>query len=508
MNNLSQEQQFIATIHAFEPVPQEDLGTYLEPLSQWQVQTISKLSSHPISVLGLKDKSIFSQQVETIQATIQNTIQKWDSQWQALAPAQSLANTFDNKIILLVFGKFNAGKSSFCNLIAQRFADQHQSVHYFSIEAGQIVPMSHSFKEGSTETTAQIQGVVLSDQFVLLDTPGLHSITTENATLTKHFTDSADAMLWLTSSGSPGQVQELEEAARELHRQKPLLPIITRSDFIEEDEIDGEIKKCLRNKTADNRKLQECDVKERSNEKLMQMQVSPLLLKDPVSISVYAAKEQGLNATALSEAGFERLYAALHTLIEPALIYKKRKPAYILLHHLEENVLGSLNTKLLPLFIQLEQALTAEQHRIQQNQSQVITTTWRAVIPSLPELLEKHENLNNNQALFDAVSIQMQSVLSEQIQLYFTDYVLTIEDYLDPLTLPTDSPAATDYEALYTLLEHLIHDHLKATTSKLVEQCTSTLKDLMDQVQAQQALLMTQATRLEGLKNKLNQANN
>ncbi|MFX5595216.1 dynamin family protein, partial [Acinetobacter baumannii] len=82
-----------------------------------------------------------------------------------------------------------------------------------------------------------------------LDTPGLHSATGENAALTQRFLDSADAVLWLTSSTSPGQVQELDELARELRRGKPLLPVLTRSDVIDEDEVDGRIVKCLRNKS-------------------------------------------------------------------------------------------------------------------------------------------------------------------------------------------------------------------------------------------------------------------
>ena len=60
--------------------------------------------------------------------------------------------------------------------------------------------------------------------------------------MTQRFTDSADGVLWLTSSTSPGQVQELDELGRELHRNKPLLPVVTRSDVYEEDEIDGEIR--------------------------------------------------------------------------------------------------------------------------------------------------------------------------------------------------------------------------------------------------------------------------
>nr|WP_187630813.1 hypothetical protein [Paraburkholderia sp. UCT31] len=41
-------------------------------------------------------------------------------------------------------------------------------------------------------------------------------MTPDNAALTRRFTDSADGVLWLTSSTLPGQVQELDELVREL----------------------------------------------------------------------------------------------------------------------------------------------------------------------------------------------------------------------------------------------------------------------------------------------------
>src|SRR5690625_7633165 len=85
---------------------------------------------------------------------------------------------------------------------------------------------------------------------LLLDTPGLHSLTAENAALTRQFLESADGMLWLSSSTSPGQVQELDTLALELRRRKPLLPVITRSDFIDEDIVGDEIVKVVCNKTA------------------------------------------------------------------------------------------------------------------------------------------------------------------------------------------------------------------------------------------------------------------
>lgn len=505
MSSTSQEQQFIKAINVFQPAHQ-NIDAQINVLQQWLTQTTKALKAASICQPDLQQHSALNQQIETIQSTLVHTIQNWDEQWLALAPVKSLADTFDNKIILLVFGKFNAGKSSFCNLLAQRFAAQGQSVQYFCLTEEHISPMEHSFKEGSTETTAQIQGVILGDKFVLLDTPGLHSITTENALLTKRFTDSADGMLWLTSSSSPGQVQELEEVSRELHRQKSLLPIITRSDFIEEDELNGEIIKCLRNKSADNRALQESDIKERTYEKLEQMAVSPHLLKEPVSISVYAAKEQGLNAIALNEAGFERLYAALQALIEPALAYKAHKPAYMLLHHLEENVLGSLHTVLLPLLNQLEQHLGTEQQQLQKNQLNTVTTTWRAVISTLADLLEQHEGQNQLPTLIEAVSAQLQPILSEQIQLHFANYTFSLTDYIRPLELPDENLAADDYEALYGLLENGIHQHLETICAELLERCSSPLKDLQTQIHAQKNVLTAQTAALNKLKTQLSPA--
>ena len=78
--------------------------------------------------------------------------------------------------------------------------------------------------------------------------------------------------------------------------------------------------------------MQESDVLIRAQEKLHSMQVDVSLLKLPVSVSTQVAREAGMTPQAMNEAGFERLFAALLALIEPALRYKQRKPAEILLH--------------------------------------------------------------------------------------------------------------------------------------------------------------------------------
>src|SRR5690554_5597732 len=104
-------------------------------------------------------------------------------------------------------------------------------------------------------------------------------MTTENAELTQLFIESADGVLWLSSSTSPGQTQELAELAQELRRGKALLPIITRSDYLDEVVVGMEIKKQLCNKSEQNRAEQETDVWLRAQDKLQQMQLDARLVQ-------------------------------------------------------------------------------------------------------------------------------------------------------------------------------------------------------------------------------------
>jgi hypothetical protein len=75
------------------------------------------------------------------------------------------------------------------------------------------------------------------------------------------------------------------------------------------------------------------------------MGVAVELLKPPVSISTYLARAEGQTRTAMTTAGLERLYAALAEITEPTLAYKRRKRAEVLLHHLEENVIGEMSSE-------------------------------------------------------------------------------------------------------------------------------------------------------------------
>ena len=527
---VNNEQRFIAAVEGLE-LSHRDISESLNNLENWLRHLTDELSAHPLSCVILQQHSALAEQAHIINASLQTSMQDWARQWKALEPAHALADTFNDKIMLLVFGKFNSGKSSFCNFLAGRMSALGKKIRYFRISNGCIMEATVAFKEGATETTAQAQGVVLGESFVLLDTPGLHSATLENSALTQRLTDSADGVLWLTSSTSPGQVQELDELARELHRNKPLLPIVTRSDVIDEDEVDGEIQKILRNKTARNRSVQENDVRARAREKLISMGLAPSLLKQPISISTHVARTQEQTAQAMDEAGFERLYAALQEILEPALRYKMRKPAETLLHHLEENVLHTVHSETLPLLEKLDGALESEQASLDIKKKHIITAAWRTVIPALPELLERHASARDTDAVCKTVTQLLQEAVNHTIRHELSDYDLNLDFSAIKIVSSCDisyeeiavgTPANhnnTDESAvdlaiqshiigvsvdrLYSALQTAVRTSLESIADDAIEKCRTHIVQLTSDSRHLQDLLRTWTLHLDAIKQAL-----
>lgn len=518
--DLSNEQHFVAEVDAFEFIA-HDLEKILRSLEDWLAQLTSNFQSKRLAWAGLKERSALAQQAEAINTVLGNSALAWAEQWASLAPAQALAETFDDKVLLLVFGKFNAGKSSFCNLLADRFASYGKTVQYFYLDAGRIVETSERFKEGVTETTARLQGVRLAGNLVLVDTPGLYSVTPENAALTQRFIDSADGVLWLTSSTSPGQVQELDGLGRELHRNKPLLPIVTRSDVYEEDEIDGAICKLLRNKTAQNRAEQEADVKTRAAERLVEMGVAAKLLKTPVSISAYLAREQGQTRAAMTEAGFERLYAALLAVTEPTLAYKRRKQAEVFLHHLEENVMGALCSEVLSLLAKMRSSSDAAKGVLERQQEQIAKAVWRSVMPTLPELLDEHAAARDVTAILNYLSQAIFESFSREVARQLSDYTVEPDTSLAEIKLDEDAdfedivvehPGAdghlrkvvgVDYQRLHGALGKAIRERILRLSSNAAQQCHASINLLMELAGYLETFLRANEMDLVNLKGRL-----
>ncbi|MEJ5128452.1 dynamin family protein [Comamonas sp. MYb21] len=502
MNAMAGEQQFLAHAGGSAAGPTTanhqaglaQLHSQLQQLQAWQTQLQQGLGSALAPTPGLQPSHPLAQQAQALQQQCQDLQARWAQQWSALQPARSLAQDFEQRVILLVFGKFNAGKSSLCNFLAERFAAQGQPLRFFHLADGAVVESDEPLREGATETTARLQGLCLGTGLVLLDTPGLHSVTPENAALTQRFTESADGLLWLSSSTSPGQVQELDELARELRRNKPLLPVITRSDLIEEDEVDGEIQKCLRNKTPGNRALQEADVQARAQGKLRQLGIDVSVLKRPVSISVHAARSQP-GPDALANAGLLRLYTAIAEVLAPAQVYKQRKPAEVLLHHLEENLQGAIDAELRPQLQRLQQVLAQEQERLQHSKTAMLRAAWRQTIPALPGLLDLYAD--RLPLLFAEVAALVRGEIREQLRSHLAGYALPALP-AEPATLGWP-PATVGPDALYATLQNAVREQLEMALAAAVDTCSHALEPMVLPVAQMQAHLRQCSQDLHGV---------
>ncbi len=483
-------------IHATEAFdqPKKDIVEHLDKMHAWHQQLASNLNDQRLNSHGLTSDSSIAQNIATLNTQLDHYLSHWETQLDTLHAAQSVADHFDDKIILLIFGKFNAGKSSLCNVLAECFRRRQQSVEYFYLENGEIVESQDCFKEGATETTTRLQGVCLGKNLILLDTPGLHSVTPENADLTQRFLDSADGVLWLSSSSSPGQVKELAALGQELRRHKPLLPVITRSDYFEEDEVDGDICQVLCNKSPEQRHLQENDVRTRAMDQLTEMHVDPSLLQFPISTSSQMLKNADFNDQAMQSAGFDRLFNALMHLIQPALAYKQRKPAEALLHHLQEQILMPLQVEIVPQLHQLQRDLNHAGDTLVQNKEQIMTQTWRGMIATLPSLLEQFAEQQAVDELYSTLTQQTEQLLSQQISNTLVDYQLQslpfaplkFTKHLSYEVIYADDAKeilAIGHDRLYAEISQSLWQKLDVYTDEVISQCKKKLSNIQAQIE-------------------------
>ncbi|GAA5006746.1 hypothetical protein GCM10023206_12420 [Acinetobacter puyangensis] len=488
---------------------EDDLHSILDQMQQWRNDFAIALTSIEFKVEALQTTSALAEQITLLKRQIAEQIQLWEIKWTELSATQSLADAFGDKVMLLVFGKFNAGKSSLCNLLAECFRTQGQVVRYFYVQNEQIHYKDMLLREGATETTAQLQGVCLGERLVLLDTPGLHSATAENTALTQRFIDSADGVLWLSSSTSPGQVQELHTLARELKRHKPLFPIITRSDQIEEDEVDGEICTVLCNKHPSQRALQEADVYARAQDKLREMALDVQLLKQPVSVSTQMARQTGMDEQAMIEAGFECLFTALLQMIEPALHYKQRKPAEIFLHHLQEQVLETFIQEIVPLSDQLQATLNHAQTALQQQHRHIAEGIWRKVVPELPQLLEQHAITQAVNTVYATITQWLEEVCAQQVQQHLADYRVEMRHKIQlkphaQIGYETISGMVV-HDRLYAELSCQINETIKDYTTELVDQCEHHLKSIEKDIEQLKHVILRYSKALNEIASSLRQ---
>ena len=354
-----------------------------------------------------------------------------------------LSAKYEDRAILLVFGKVNSGKSTFVNFLVDELQRSGASVKGFAIESGKEIEVAARFAVGATETTARIQGVEVDDRLVFLDSPGLHSVTEENHELSSLFTDSADAVLWLSSSSSPGQVQELCDLKAELDRKKPLLPVITKSDERVEDwcEATGRITAERRNKARQVREEQEYDVLSRTRQLGLKAEIRPVL-----SISILAYDEAGQSDDARTEAGLERLYECLVGLVDEANSYKVGKAEQVARKYVDEQVLRTIEQHVAPTLNDLIDSSDKTMRELDRAKRQQLKDDVETdALSQLHRIVDRHKDSKNKAAIAAELEAAVTAKLAEGVLREFTRYVDAVEGAVVPL-LALSPEALDDFE--------------------------------------------------------------
>lgn len=228
----------------------------------------------PWSQSSLPPEHPFLSFARDCQRNLDERFEEWVRQIRSYERNTRFRSTFGDSLLIFVYGKVKAGKSSLGNYLAygrtdpgpQLIADTRPKPAFFSETSTNLceqtddaqIRQNGRFGVDVVESTSSIQGFRLPG-LTWIDSPGLHSVNAANGELTKDYVDSADLVIFLSNSESPGRRSDLEEAAGLLRKGKNLMLLITGSDTTDIDvDDDGEVVEKLIMK-GDSERLQQID---------------------------------------------------------------------------------------------------------------------------------------------------------------------------------------------------------------------------------------------------------
>ncbi|MGC2855915.1 dynamin family protein [Novispirillum sp. DQ9] len=228
---------------------------------------------------------------------------------------------FGDSLLVYVYGKVKAGKSSLGNYVAygrsnpdarflEDFAASGEAMAQYGVEAcadGAPGPAHHTiqaFGVGVGETTNSIQYFRL-EGLTWVDSPGLHSVTPENGDLASLYAESADIIIYPTNAAQPARGSDLKEISKLASAKRKFLAIITKSDTVDEyKDENGKIASRLVMMSPKDRQDQR-DWAEASIAK------ETGLTMDVLSVSVTYAERFGDDPAGLEESGMAALFRTL-----------------------------------------------------------------------------------------------------------------------------------------------------------------------------------------------------
>lgn len=228
----------------------------------------SAASAQPLSDSRLEQSHELRALIEEKTDFIRSILELWVKKMRDGERQTKFKEKLQDSLLVFVYGKVKAGKSSLGNYVAWGRHDpgkempepapgqpvffvEHSLALTDSVSDAQI-RQDRSFNVNARETTSAIQGFRLPG-LTWVDSPGLHSKIEDNGALAKEYVDAADLVLYITNSGAPGKRSDHDEIGDLGRKQHNLFVIITGSDVFEEDEVDGDLVKVLTMKSRKDR---------------------------------------------------------------------------------------------------------------------------------------------------------------------------------------------------------------------------------------------------------------
>lgn len=274
---------------------------------------------------------------------LMEVVSKWAKELDNYLKINDFVKEFEDKFLVIVFGKVNSGKSTLGNVISgikyrrgangepaaviETYADPEFFMYDRSNIKNHIDNLAEletdGFKVKETESTSSIQGFTLSG-LSWVDTPGIHSLTKENEELAKKYVNGADLVIYVMSSDSPAKASDMAEIEGLIEKEKNFIVVVTKSDTTEEDEAGGEIVTAIVPKSDRDREDQSCYceselAKLNCGDKLRNRKV--IHTSYPLYMEALAAGDANIAAAS----GYDELYRVLGRVFTAEAAYLKAR---------------------------------------------------------------------------------------------------------------------------------------------------------------------------------------
>lgn len=410
------------------------------------------------------DKNILKQNKEMAElldrtlGLIKESSNTWVVNFEEMLEKEKFRSDLANYFIIIIFGKVKAGKSSLGNFIAKHKLDD-QTVEFFKYdEAGKKQAIkkleeidADSFDTNNLECTVEIQGFKL-DGMAWIDTPGLGSMVKENGDLAKEYIESADYVIYPTSSDATMDMSEEAQLTELFEQNKKVTICITKSDEKEEDECEcgsedgcsncvGGITSVLVNKSLENRTAQEQHVRDTVNKIIKKDKES--ILGDIFSISSHTAIKglENLDDELFENSNMPKFYELITKVVqEKASKLKEQTPYDGLNSFIDNNILGingstqknsisNIKKSLIDLDKKIDESLERFK-TLQNNANSDLESEIESIVAEYYSKIDK----SNSKEIFATIDAELNSKISEIIQNNIQEIFLDFDTTLQSLT--------------------------------------------------------------------------